>query len=239
MGHPIIFGAISTVGMALALIIKGRFWIVPFVTCLAGLINSGSRSSFLAAGLSLAVYLVSKNRARILTSKNVARTFFVAIAVSPFLVFFSQSVADITNSISERLIISGDVSGVARSLRAETATARIFESFETIALGHGALADIRYITSFGLRDSEASTFDNFYLSLWHNFGLLALLPLIVILFVAFRSGTNGSRMVLVIFASMLFFVDITGWPSLIAIGALAAGIAQLDVGTEKLSASRS
>jgi hypothetical protein len=238
MGHPIIFGAISTVGMALALIIKGRFWIVPFVTCLAGLINSGSRSSFLAAGLSLAVYLVSKNRARILTPRNVARTFFVAIAVSPFLVF-SQSVADIINSISERLNVFGDVSGNARNLRAETATARIFESFETIALGHGALADIRYITSFGLRDSEAPTFDNFYLSLWHNFGLLALLPLIVILFVAFRSGTNGSRIVLVIFASMLFFVDITGWPSLIAIGALAAGIAQLDVGAEKLSVTRS
>lgn len=226
MGHPIIFGAVAVLGVILSMIQMRKLWTLTFFICLAGVVNSGSRSAFLAVGVGIMALLLSEKRTRFLSASKFVKTFFASAAVVP-LVALSPLAPIVFDSVFQRLNIFGDASGTARNIRGEIAAARIFESPEALLVGHGALADTKYITTFGLRDSEAATFDNFYLSVVHNFGLITLVPLIVLMLIFLRMGSNESRALFLVFASFLFFVDITGWPTLIALGALTAGLSQV------------
>ncbi len=61
-GHPIIYG---TFGMAMALValtVRGRYWYVPFVANLVGLVLSGTRSAWVGAFLALSFWLLFQLR---------------------------------------------------------------------------------------------------------------------------------------------------------------------------------
>lgn len=223
MGHPILFGAVAALGALLAITQRGRFWPIAFILCTVGVIASGSRSAFFAIGLGLIVYVLDRSRDRLLNAKTVTLGLVTAAVVLPFFLT-STAVGEFIDDLSKRLQISGDISGDARSLRIDVAFARIFSSPETTLVGHGALSDSAYLTAYGIGDGQAATFDNMYISIWHNFGLLGLIPLVMLLVVLVVRGNARSRPIVVAFAAILFFVDITAWPALITIGALGAAL---------------
>lgn len=220
LGHPILFGAMAALGAILCLSVRGRIWAVALVINGVGVLNSGSRSAYVALAVAVLCYAVAEGPSRIFRSGPViAVTLLTSIAVPVTLIV--PSFAVFFQDVWARLDISTDVSGQARNLRGELALSLILETPDTTLIGHGARSDVAYLTQFSIGDGQALTFDNTYLALWHNHGLLVLLPLVAGLAWAFVRGNSTSRALLAAFAAMLFFVDATTWPSLLAFGAIA------------------
>lgn len=223
MGHPILFGAVAALGAILAITQRGRLWIIAFALSGIGVLISGSRSAWVAITLGVLFYLFDRSRDKIFTPKRVTLGLVAAAIAAPF-VLTSSAIGEFINDLGQRFQIAGDVSGDARNLRLDIAFARIFSSFETVTVGHGALSDSAYLTAYGIGDGQATTFDNMYAAIWHNFGLLLLIPLAVMLLMLLIRGNAQSRPVVVAFVALMFFVDIGNWPALIVIGVIGAAI---------------
>jgi hypothetical protein len=223
MGHPILYGAVAALGALLALTQRGRLWAVAFLINTIGVLASGSRSALAAISIGLLVYVLSSYRRTLFQVRNLLIAFVAAAVASPFIIA-SAAVGSFFADLGSRLNLIGDVSSEARNLRAEVALERIFSSGQTIIVGHGGLSDAAYLTTYGFGDGQASTFDNMYLAIWHNYGLFGLLPLVALLVWLVVRGDGASRAVVLAFVTILMFVDIANWPALIMFGVLGAAM---------------
>jgi hypothetical protein len=127
------------------------------------------------------------------------------------------------------------ISGTARIARMKAGWHGITESPITIVFGHGPEADFRYFGQHPMADGLAQVFDNTYVSVWYNFGLLGLLSLLAaIVGLYWRLRSVPARAIILGTAAQIFFFDVWTWPTAVAV--FAMGIALGATGAPELAA---
>lgn|GEM_PF-1527051 len=117
------------------------------------------------------------------------------------------------------------ISGTARIARMKAGWRGITESPITIVFGHGPEADFRYFGQHPMGDGQAQVFDNTYVSVWYNFGLLGLLSLLTaIVGLYWRLPSVPARAIIVGTAAQIFFFDVWTWPTAVAVFAMGVAL---------------
>jgi hypothetical protein len=247
-GHPIVYGTFA-MGMALvALTIRGKYWYVPFAANLVGLVLSGTRSAWLGLLLALTAWLLSRWRTLswrgVASAAAIAAITFAIVAVKPPAGTFHHSSSASTPNSSTRAPHSVDsvhtaAARMADPMQSASASARftrivaawdgITHDWSTIIFGYGPEANVRYLEHTGVHDGEAQVFDNTYLSIWYNFGIIGVVCLIFVLFEVYRRFLSlAPRLMFVAFAAQIFFFDVWLWLGAVAVLLLAVGLGAAD-----------
>ncbi|MEN3307104.1 MAG: hypothetical protein V7603_3306 [Micromonosporaceae bacterium] len=225
MGHPIVYGTFCMMTMCVALGLRGRLWPVPFAAGAVGAVLSGSRSAWIGTVAVLVLwYLAHRPK---LTRRGVYLLVAFLVAGGGLAAFGPRPVRATIGFVGARLSnLTGSSSATARYRRTAAALSGIRESVASVLVGRGPEAHVRFFQQVGISDRLAQTFDNSYLTLWYDFGLVALLIFVLLLagvFVSLRSLT--ARMLIVGFAVQIWFFDFYLWPCAAATLILAVGLA--------------
>ncbi|MGH2958945.1 MAG: O-antigen ligase family protein [Solirubrobacterales bacterium] len=229
-GHPIIYGVFAQTMAVSAWFYKPKLWQLAVFGNVVGLVLSGTRGSWLAFLIMLALSLIVLAR-QTGRSVNFARTIGGACAAIVFaavvITAFPAPLHSAANSVETRLdSVAAKSSTKAREARARLAVKSIGSGPETLIIGHGpGAAQAFWIRTGNLGDTGAATFDSSYLTVAYDYGILGggLLSLALILFALFPGQAVG-RIVVVGLAVSLYTFDWAGWPSVICL--IAIGIAQ-------------
>lgn len=101
----------------------------------------------------------------------------------------------------------------------------ITQDWSTVIFGHGPEANVRYLEDIGIPDGQAQVFDNTYLTIWYNLGLIGLAGLLLLMAAAYRRcRALSARVIMVGFAVQIFFFDVWLWPGATAVFILAVGL---------------
>ncbi|MFK3981411.1 O-antigen ligase family protein [Micromonospora sp. NPDC050397] len=233
MGHPIVYGTYCMLVICIALTMRGRLWQIPFAAGAIGLLLSGSRSAWIGTACALAIWYLALERK--FTRRGVL-TALSFVAVGGGLVFFGpKPIQDAVTILRDRLTnLTGSSSATARYRRTGEAWSGVWHDLGTVLSGHGPEAHVRFFQQFSVGDGLAPTFDNTYLTLWYDFGLVALLVLVALMVLPlFRFRSLAARMIILGFAVQIWFFDVYLWPAAAATLILAAGIAVADSAAPK------
>lgn len=225
VGHPIIYGTYCMMSMCIAIALRGRLWQVPFAAGAVGLLLSGSRSAWIGLVCAFVVWYLAQERK--ITRRGVFLV-MTALAVGTGLVAARpgpvQGMLEIFRSRLSNVTESS--SATARYSRYDAAWSGLWERFDTVLFGLGPEAHVRFFEQVGIGDHLAQTFDNSYLTLWYDFGLITLLPMLAILVTLLvRSKSLATRLLVVGIAVQIFFFDFYLWPCAVAALILASGLA--------------
>ncbi|MFG2051390.1 O-antigen ligase family protein [Micromonospora sp. NPDC048935] len=252
-GHPIVYGSFAMAMALVALTIRGRYWYVPFTANLIGLVLSGTRSAWVGTALALGIWLLLNVRKiawrGVATGAIITVVAFAAVAVNPstFRVGTSEppptwvsptepgtkpSPSPSTSSVDSVGVAGarmsdpvGSASASARFERIAVAWDGITRDWSTVIFGNGPESSVRYLEDVGIGDGQAQVFDNTYLTIWHNFGLVGLLSLLGLLLALFwRSRSLAGRLIMVGFTAQIFFFDVWLWLSAVAVLLLAISL---------------
>lgn len=242
-GHPIIYGTFAMAMALAALIIRGRYWYVPFTANIVGLVLSGTRSAWVGMFLALTLWLFYEWRKvswrGLASTLAIAAIAFTFVAVRPFTQSSpptSSASTPNTSTPTPRSVDSvraagarmsdpiGSASANARFTRIDAVWNGITDDWSTFIFGHGPEANVRYLEKTGIGDGQAQVFDNTYLSFWYNYGLLGLACLFLLMVGAYwRFRSLPARMLIVGFAAQVFFFDVWLWLGAVAVFILAVG----------------
>ncbi|MFV2099111.1 O-antigen ligase family protein [Micromonospora sp. LOL_014] len=224
MGHPIVYGTYGMLAICVAVGLRGRLWQVPFAAGAVGLLLSGSRSAWIGTACALGIWYLAQPRK--FTRRGVGLVAAFAAAGTVLVAVGPKPVRDLTDLVRARLTnVSGSSSATARYRRTEEAWSGITDGAGSALFGLGPEAHVRFFQQIGISDGQAQAFDNSYLTLWYDFGVLALLVFVSILavvLVKLRSLT--ARMLIVGFAVQIWFFDFYLWPGAAGVLLLAVGI---------------
>ncbi|MET8045499.1 O-antigen ligase family protein [Micromonospora sp. NPDC005215] len=252
-GHPIVYGSFAMAMALVALTIRGRYWYIPFTANLVGLVLSGTRSAWVGTALALGIWLLLNVRRiawrGVATGVVIAVVAFVAVAVNPstFRVGSSEppptwvspaepgakpSPSPATPPVDSVGVAGarmsdpvGSASASARFERISVAWDGITRDWSTVIFGNGPESNVRYLEDVGIGDGQAQVFDNTYLTIWHNLGLVGLLSFLGLLLTLFwRSRSLAGRLIMVGFAAQIFFFDVWLWLSAVAVLLLAISL---------------
>ncbi|MGW4462506.1 O-antigen ligase family protein [Micromonospora sp. NPDC004704] len=246
-GHPIIYGTFAMAMALVALILRGRYWYVPFTANLVGLVLSGTRSAWVGMFLALVLWLFYEWRKiswrGVATTVAIAVVAFAFVAVRPFPHSSTPSSSSSSSSSpnsstpTPRSVDSvraagarmsdpiGSASANARFTRIGAVWDGITDDWSTVVFGHGPEANVRYLETTGIDDGQAQVFDNTYLSFWYNYGLLGLISLFLVMLGAYlRFRSLPARVLLVGLAAQVFFFDVWLWIGAVAVFLLAVAM---------------
>ncbi|MCW3840038.1 O-antigen ligase family protein [Micromonospora yasonensis] len=225
IGHPIVYGTYCMMSMCVAITLRGRLWQLPFAAGAVGLLLSGSRSAWIGTACAAVVWYLAQRR-------KVTRRGLVLVAVSlavgaVVVVARPRPLRGTIDLVASRLTnLTGSSSATARYSRSETALSGLRQGFDTVLFGQGPEAHVRFFQEVGIGDHLAQTFDNSFLTLWYDLGLITLLPFLAILVALFvRSKSLTARLLVVGIAVQIYFFDFYLWPCAAAALILAAGLA--------------
>jgi hypothetical protein len=219
-GHPVVLGAIMAACACLAVSMRVRVYRLLGALCVLGVVLSQSRSAYAALILAGLVMLFARRERRSLSGGEVVGLGAAAVVALAVATRASSWAADALASIGQRLHIAGDQSYIDRTSRIGIAWSRISDSFPHVLFGHGALADHWFVLTGGIGDTSALTFDNYYLVVWYDYGLLGVVALGLMLFAAWRRGGRTARPLVAVVAAEFYFFDASGWPAMLAVVAL-------------------
>jgi hypothetical protein len=225
MGHPIVYGTFCMAMMCVAIALRFRLWQVVFAFNGVGLLLSASRSAWIGALCALALWYFVQPRK--VTRRGIV-TVGAVVAVGAVLAFAGPApVRDAFGLVRDRLVnVTGQNSATARYERVEEAWAGITESPRTFLFGQGPEAHARFFEQIGISDGLAPAFDNSYLTMWFDYGLLGLGALLALLVLAFvRTRSLPARMLLVAFGVQIWFFDCYVWPAAVGVPLLALAFA--------------
>lgn len=225
VGHPIVYGTYCMMSMCLALALRGRLWQVPFAAGAVGLLLSGSRSAWIGMACAAVVWYLAQQRK--VTRRGIALV-AVSVAAGAGLVLAGPGpVRGAVEMVRSRLSnVTGSSSATARYGRYDLAWSGLRDGVDTVLFGLGPEAHVRFFQQVGVGDNLAPTFDNSYLTLWYDLGLIALLPFLAMLVVlVVKAASLAARLLVVGFAVQIFFFDFYLWPCAAATLILAAGLA--------------
>jgi hypothetical protein len=262
-GHPLIFGAFAMGTALVALTVRGRYWYVPFTASLVGLVLSGTRSAWIGMLVGTLVWLVYQRRR--LTWRGLGATVAIlAVAGAVVLgspdIFRGKASPPASSApgqpaatapaspgrtsaptsagsptVSRFSGSTAGISGTARIARIKAGWHGITESPVTVVFGHGPEADFRYFGQHPLKDGQAQVFDNTYVSVWYDFGLLGLLSLLAAIVGLYRRLRSvPARAIILGTVAQIFFFDVWTWPTAVAV--FAMGIALGATGSPELAA---
>ncbi|MBB5479391.1 O-antigen ligase family protein [Micromonospora parathelypteridis] len=96
-GHPIIYGSFAMAMALIALTIRGRYWYIPVIANLVGLVLSGTRSAWVGIVLALALWLLLRWRTiswrGVGSAILIATTALMLVAVKPSVFSFVTNAA--------------------------------------------------------------------------------------------------------------------------------------------------
>jgi O-antigen ligase len=127
------------------------------------------------------------------------------------------------------------VSGGARIARIKAGWHGIADSPISLVFGHGPNSEFRYFHDHPINDNQAQVFDNTYVTVWYDFGLLGLLSLLAAMVgLYWRLRSVPARAIILGTAAQIFFFDVWPWPTAIAV--FAVGVALGATGSPELAA---
>lgn len=224
MGHPLVYGTFA-MGMALiALGLRFRGWRYAYIANMVGLVLSGTRSAWAAALCALVLWYIAQPRK--LSLRGAATTVVSAAAayaiwkIGPPIV--AQTVSVAANRVDN---VTQSESATARFERSGTAMSQITDNVWSIIFGHGPESHVLFFRTIGIPDGLAQTFDNTYLSLWYESGVLGAAAFVFVaamLLLGYRSLTG--RMIVGAFVAQILFFDFLLWPCAAAVALLGLGI---------------
>lgn len=229
-GHPIIYGVFAQTMAVSASFYRPKLWQLAVFGNVIGLVLSGTRGSWVAFLVMLALSLIVLARSAGKTV-NFARTIggvcaavvFVAVLVTAFPDPIKSTIVSVETRLDS---VAAKSSTEAREARARLAVKSIASGPETLVFGHGpGAAQAFWMRTGNLGDTGAATFDSSYLTLAYDYGVLGggLLSLALLVF-ALLPGQAVGRIVVVGLGVSLYTFDWAGWPSVVAL--IAIGIAQ-------------
>jgi hypothetical protein len=226
MGHSILYGGYCMVAATISATLKPRHWKWLFAASLAGLVLSGARSAWLGMAVIFILLLVIY-RPKV-TFLRAYGLLLLTCGVLFAMIAAPQAVDDITGTAWGRIDnVTESVSALARQLRVNMAWVQITDNESTWTWGLGPGALVAYFTVVTISDSLAATFDNSYLTLWYEYGVIPVVILSVALLVGiFRNGPTVGRLLLLGITIQIWFFDFYQWPLMIGAISLAAGLRQ-------------
>lgn len=224
MGHPIILGAVMAAVLILTVAMRPRQRLLYISLATMAVLLSGSRSALVALMVVTLVAGLSRTRERISATTAVVTGWTVLLVGTVAYAFGAAAVKQSLGDLLERFALQGDASAAQRGDRFSVAWNLITESPGTVFAGHGPGYSVTYLSTVDVGFTNAYTFDNTYLSVWVDFGLLALVPLIASLLIAFTLASLPGRCLLALVATEAMFFDITSWPAILLVAALGAAM---------------
>jgi hypothetical protein len=229
-GHPIIYGVFAQTMAVSAWFYRPKLWQLAVFGNVVGLVLSGTRGSWVAflvmLALSLIVFAREAGRSVNFT-RSIGGACAAILTVAVLIIAFPTAFQSTVESVETRLdSVAAKSSTKAREARARLAVESIGSGPETLLVGHGpGAAQNFWIRTGNLGDTGAATFDSSYLTLAYDYGVLGagLLSLALLLF-ALLPGQAAGRVVVVGLGVSLYTFDWAGWPSVVAL--IAIGIAQ-------------
>jgi hypothetical protein len=241
MGHPILYGAYCMVTAVIVAALRPKWWKWLLAAALLGLVLSGARSAWIGTAAALLV-LLAMHRPRI-TFWGWYSALLLACATLLAMIFYPQVLNDLVDTAAGRLEnLTQSSSALARNLRVDIAWYQISGSGESWWWGLGPGALVEYFSGVQISDNLAATFDNSYLSLWYEYGVVTLAAFAVVALCAiFRRGSSVGRLLMLAIVTQICFFDFYQWPLMIGAIALAAGLRQqekMPAHQEQVSVSR-
>lgn len=226
MGHPIILGAVLAFVLIIAVATRPRLW--PFFAAAAGLgvVLSGSRSAFVALAV-VGVAAAITERRRLFAARNlIPGLWSLALGTLLALIFAGGWVNEVAGELYRRAVLSGDESVGQRSDRYNLAWNLITENTSTVVFGRGPGFDVTYLRTVNAGFSSAFTFDNTYVSVWMNYGIVVLALMIVAVAIAAKRSSGLGRAIILLAAVEGMFFELTSWPAMLAMLALGLGVSR-------------
>lgn len=227
-GHPSVLGIFAAVALVIALELRFKSWVFVAVIDFAGVVASGGRSAVAALliGVVIAVCIPLKSgtwhRPRSIPS-------MATVTIAPLVVILlGLSFTDIAQTFvgsefTQRFTdLGADQSVTAHQYRQSVAWHLISAHPESFLVGHGPGYAIHYLVDFGFNDGQAPAFDNTYLSLWIDYGIVGLGILAVLAVLAVRRAGFGTATAVALAVACYGF-DIQGWPVILVLLSVAFG----------------
>lgn len=237
-GHPIVYGGITIIGFWLTFYaVNNDRWILKLALSafiLAGMISSGSRSTWIAFVLSVIIFLLKSRR-----HKMNRKAFYILIFILCLFIgfMFTPYFANIYSLIEARF--SGSLAGVSASQRLgsypyifnQIGNSNLFD----VVFGHGEGAAQAVMGNTTISIASFYTTDSQYLTLLYDYGLIAIFILFAYLIQIARDyfdSDNKANSELCILAVAIIsagfiasvFYDLFGWLSISTVICILSGI---------------
>lgn len=223
-GHPILYGLVAAFGAIVALATRMRGWLLIAAFNVVGVGISGSRSAYVALAVAVVVYFLSTRRLAPLrppTRWQLGGLGALLLAGVVFAIVKWDALFEaLLQPLLERINVFDDPSGSARTLRLDIGWDIITSDPLAFLVGHGPGFDLNYLSHYGIPDNLAVTFDNLYVSVWINFGLLGFVALAGTMLLGFFSSGYLGRSLIALVAVDMFFFYVTSWPAALTVLAL-------------------
>lgn len=224
MGHAILYGSYCMVAAVISATLKPKWWKILLAAALVGLILSGARSAWIGAGIALFILLLIR-RPKINfwgLYSGLLGSCLVVLAI----LLYPHAVNEVAAAFTGRLDnLAESSSALARNLRVDLAWRQITDTEDTWWWGLGPGALVLYFTVTKVGDNLAATFDNSYLSMWYEYGVIPLAVFSIVGLVAIlRKGATTGRLLMLAVIAQIYFFDFYQWPLMIGAIGLAAGL---------------
>lgn len=224
MGHPILYGAYCMVAAVISAALRPQRWRWLLAAALLGLVLSGARSAWIGTAAALIVLLLL-HRPKITFWGGYSALLITSVTVLA-MIFYPQAINELVSSAVGRLEnLTESSSALARNLRVDIAWIQITDTQDTWWWGLGPGALVAYFTVAKVGDNLAATFDNSYLSMWYEYGIISLVAFCIVgLCAILRKGDSAGRVLMLAVAAQIVFFDFYQWPLMIGAVALAGGL---------------
>lgn len=228
-GHPIIYADFAQFCALVALLKRPKLWGVILAANFVGVLLSGSRSAWVGLGLGVILILVLQT-ARKLEGGSSTRHALAVLLGLMFLIAAAlpQVTGPVATEIQER--VRGEDARVGLDARANRvragwdAAAHSGKPF-VIAFGHGPGAGNRFWANAPRQaDRGASTFDNTYIAILFDYGIVGLGIVLALALTALIVIDWTGRVLLICLLWDIWSFVALNWPSLLMMFGLAIGL---------------
>jgi O-Antigen ligase len=224
-GHPLIAGACLVIAGLLLLSLRERASTVAAAVCFAGAATTVSRSALLGAAVGIAVFAIQRPGHRV-------RTIFATICLIAAAFLFINSIPELRESFDNR-IFNVEQSQLTQQESVRSNSLKIVEKEVQanpgkLIVGGGAGYSTRLLTARGGNADGYDIFDNEYITMLYDGGLLVIVAVLGLLAIAaFKSAPDARYRALPALAAVvviMYFVDGVEWPSLAVASWMTIGL---------------
>jgi hypothetical protein len=224
-GHPLIAGACLVATGLLLLSIRKRATTVAGIICIVAAATTVSRSTLLGGALGIALFALQTQGRRV---RIVATA--VVLVLSALIVI--NSIPELKQSFDSR-VLHINRSQIAQQASVRSNSLAIFKKElhvnpHRLLIGGGAGYSTKLLTSIGGNIDGYNIFDNEYITMMYDAGLLVVLCVFGLLAMAATKASKFRRRqalpALAAVAVVMYFVDGMDWPSLSVVAWMVIGL---------------
>lgn len=236
-GQPILYGMFAGFMLIVALRLRPRGWLLLAAVNTVGLVLAGARGSWLAlavVGVVVAARSLASDRATWSVSPSVVVAGCGIVVVAAGLgVVVPTTYSHVAAAVQSRF------TGEARSVSAQSRIDRVGIATDQLdgggpaqwLVGFGPQSAAVFFGQTAIHDRGTAVFDNTYLTILFEYGLLGLLAVAFALWLALRRGDPTGRLLVLYLAVDFFTFDIMNWPSTLGLLAVAVMLRSSPLGT--------